>query len=147
MKQPVFGLLRLISLKNRNLPLCIVAVLLLISLCSTAQTYSNINGRFTYMDSIKFAKLKNNVAGDGFLTTDTTGRIKFKYAPVDVVSEDADYSNKPTITLLNTPLYNSVKLYKNGQRLPDWKFSVVGRTLTLADPRVVDDYMTTDYKY
>lgn len=82
----------------------------------------------------------------------TTGTIT-QYLRADLTvgsymdSEPAPFSSSLNFTLNNTPLINSVRLYKNGTRLPNTKFSVNGAVLTLSDPRLETDILLTDYKF
>ena len=152
MKQPFIGLWRKAGLRNKYLPLLFAAVLLLSSFFVQAQSYSNVNGRFNYTDSIKFSKLKNNAAKDSILSTDSTGRIIFKYiSPLSSNAEaNGEYytnSTSQTITLLNTPITNTLKLLKNGVRLPPFKYSLSGGAITLTDTRVTSDIFQADYKF
>ena len=174
MKQPGIGLWRKAGLRNNYLPLLFAAVLLLSSFCAKAQSYTTINGRYIYTDSIKLGKLKNNLQGNGFLSTDTSGRIILKLLdttslaskqnklPVGTITqylrgdltigsearnEAADYSNNSTITLANTPLFGTLRLFKNGIILPAYKYSLSYNTITLTDARVSADIFYSDYKF
>ena len=152
MKQPGIGLWRIKSLKDKYLSLLIAAVLLLSSFCANAQSYTIVNGRYIYTDSIKLSKLKNNLAKDSVLTTDSSGRIILKYiSPVsssnEITGEKADYSANTTITLAHSAIVNSLKLIKNGIRLPDFKYTISGGIITLMDARVSTDIFLSDYKF
>ena len=65
----------------------------------------------------------------------------------EITGELADSSNRTTITLTHIAIFNTVKLIKNGQRLPPFKFSVLGAIITLTDPRISTDIFLTDYKF
>ena len=56
-------------------------------------------------------------------------------------------SENSNIALLNIPLLNSVKLLKNGIRLPPVKYSVSGLIITLTDARITTDIFHADYKF
>ena len=56
-------------------------------------------------------------------------------------------STNSNIALSYVPLFNSVKLLKNGIRLPPVKYSVSGLTITLTDARIATDIFHADYKY
>lgn len=152
MKQPDNGLWRNLGLRNNYLPPLFAAVLLFSSFCVQAQSYTTLNGRFNYADSVKFSKLKNTFAKDSVLTTDSTGRILFKYisqsaSTNEITGELIIGSSSPTIILANTPISNTIKLIKNGIRLPPFKYSVSGSTITLTDARVSTDVFESDYKF
>lgn len=61
--------------------------------------------------------------------------------------EEATGSATTTITLANTPIAASLRLFKNGVRLPAAKFSLSGLTITLTDARVSTDTFSSDYNY
>lgn len=178
MKQPDNGLWRIKSLKDNYLSFLFAAVLLLSSFCAHAQSYTTINGRFTYADSVKYAKLKNTQPLNTFLTTDTSGRLILKrfdttsavaqlatkqpLIPIGTITQylRADLSigsemtgeiipgsSAITITLANTPLTNTVKLFKNGVRLAPNLYAVLGAIITLTDTRKADDFFQSDYKF
>ena len=152
MKHPDSGLWREVGLRNNYLPLLFATVLLLSAFSVQSQSYTTVNGRFNYADSIKFSKLKNNAAKDSVLATDSTGRIILKYINPISASAEANgeyYTNSvsQTITLLNTPIYNTLKLIKNGIRLPPYKYSLSVGAITLTDIRVITDIFQADYKF
>ena len=126
----------------------------LIFLNSTAfgQSYTDVRGKFNYTDSIKFSKLKNTLTRDSVLSTDSSGRIILKYisqsaSSNEITGELIIGSASPTIILANTPISNTIKLIKNGIRLPPFKYSVSGSTITLTDARVSTDVFESDYKF
>ena len=152
MKHPLFGLLRIKSLKDRYLSLLIASALLLFSFIAKGQSYTTVNGRFNYSDSIKFAKLKNNASKDSVLTTDSEGRIIFKYInPASLSNDRIDEfitgSDSRTITLQFMPIPNTIVLYKNGVRLPYLRFYISGAVIMLLDPRQTSDIFQADYKF
>lgn len=65
----------------------------------------------------------------------------------DVQGETNTGSNSSTIILAHIPLNNSIKLVKNGIRLPYFKYTVTGAIVTLADPRISIDVFESDYKF
>ena len=73
-------------------------------------------------------------------STDTIGYT-------DVVGYEAPYGTTSTITLPNTPASGTIKPFKNGGRLPSFKFSISGAVVTLTDGRTINDLFQFDYKY
>lgn len=63
------------------------------------------------------------------------------------VSEEFTGGTSSTLVLLHIPISGTVKLFKNGVRNPVAEYSYVGTTITLANPREIDDLFTVDYKY
>lgn len=62
-------------------------------------------------------------------------------------SEDFTGSTAGTIDLAETPLTGSLRLFKNGSRLPASEFSLSVAQITLNNSRETDDVYTADYKY
>ena len=73
-------------------------------------------------------------------STDTIGYT-------DVVGYEAAYGTTNTITLPYTPASGTIKPFKNGGRLPSFKFSLLGAVVTLTDGRTIDDLFSFDFKY
>ena len=65
----------------------------------------------------------------------------------EMTNEKAAMSTLLSILLNNTPLINTVILFKNGMRLANDKYSVMGNIITLVDPRLQLDIFLTDYKF
>ena len=62
-------------------------------------------------------------------------------------SEDFTDSSTSTIDLANTPVAGSLKLFKNGSRLPATEDSLDVAEITLTSSREKPDVFTADYKY
>lgn len=152
MKNAFSRLFSIKSLKNRNLSLTILAAFLLCSIVAQGQSWNNVFGKNSFQDSLRFFKYKNNPAKDSVLTTDSTGKVVLRFISTtssarDMTGELIASSASPTITLNNAPLYNTLKLLKNGIRLPPVKYSLSGSTVTLTDARASTDIFQADYKF
>lgn len=126
--------------------------LILFNASAFAQSYTDVRGKFNYIDSLKFSKYKNSPAKDSALTTDSSGRLMLKYiSPLasakDITGELITASASALITLANTPIINTLRLIKNGIRLPPFKYSLSGAIVTLTDERVSTDFFQADYKF
>ena len=101
---------------------------------------------------------------DSVFTVPTTYRINGQYyAPdastgvtdfgtigatsTDVFGEQNTGSTSSTITIAHTAVTGTVRLYKNGIRLPASEYSVSGTTVTLTSSRITADIFLIDYKY
>lgn len=65
----------------------------------------------------------------------------------DVIGEINTGSTSATFTLAHIPFNSSIKLLKNGIRLPTFKYSITGALVTLVDARLSIDVFESDYKF
>lgn len=83
------------------------------------------------------------VNAKGLVTAVTSGAA----AASNKYGEEATGSASSTITLTYTALTGTLRLFKNGVRLPSAKFSLSGSTITLTDSRATTDTFQSDYNY
>ena len=102
-----------------------------------------INGKQSTLVSASNIKTinGNSLLGSGDLV------ISGGAAGTDKFGEENTGSAATTITLANTALTNTVRLFKNGVRLAAAQFSVTGATITLTASRVTTDLFQIDYKF
>lgn len=104
----------------------------------------HLDGTFRYVDG--------NEGNSKVLTSDANGNATWQTpaggsSSTDAFGEEATGSTSSTITLSHSALTNTVRIYKNGMRLPAAEFSVSGTTVTLTSARITSDIFITDYKY
>ena len=86
------------------------------------------------------------------LAAGTTGQVLLIVAGIpkwctEVMGLEFTGSTASTITLPNSPIGALLRCYKNGMRLPAFKFSLSGSVVTLTDSRNTSDIFQFDFKY
>lgn len=113
----------------------------------------NVNSPSAALDVSGDTRFRNNgTPGTGKVATGTDGNGNWTWQTVtptstDVFGEENTGSTSSTITIAHSATAGTVRLFKNGIRLPASEYSVSGTTVTLTSARLAGDLFIIDYKY
>lgn len=111
-------------------------------------TYTHDNG-FELPDSTGIGVLRVRINGTTYSASQkgTVDVGTISPSSTDVFNEQYSGSTSSTITIANSAVAGTVRLTKNGVRLPASEYSVSGTTVTLSSSRLTTDVFIIDYKY
>ena len=124
------------------------------TLASTVTTNANLTGDVSSVGNASTLATVNSNVGSfslptltvnakGLITSITTGSV----GASSKSGEESTGSATSTITTTAAPVSTTLRVTKNGIRLPASKFSLTGSTITLTDTRVASDIFQMDYNF